>query len=162
MENVIDELARMNLTISSCESITGGWFAKTVSDIPGASRTFKGSIVAYTDDIKLNVVKIKQEILKNYGAVSSECAVAMATNIKLLFKADIGISFTGNAGPTNLEQKPLGLVYIALSFQDTCLVKQFNFSGSRDEIRRLSLAAGLKLLKDNLIKIKKGITEVNV
>lgn len=158
MDKVIELLKILNYTISSCESITGGLFSKTITDIPGASHVFKGSIVSYNNEIKIKVVKVKPKIIKKFGAVSSECALAMAKNIQKIFKSDIAISFTGNAGPDNLESKPSGLVYLAI----ICPKKQFwveelNLSGNRDQIRAGVIKKAQELLITNLTKVENDL-----
>jgi len=135
MEIVVRLLKELNFTISSCESITGGLFSKQITDISNSSQVFKGAIVSYTNDIKINLVKIKADIFKKFGAISSECALAMAQNVREIFKTDVAISFTGNAGSIGSESKPIGLIYIAVVFKEYFFVEKFVFHGIKKEIR---------------------------
>lgn len=154
MNDIVNLLKELNYTISSCESLTGGLFSKLITDIPGASEIFKGSIVCYTNEIKVNVVKIKSEIINKYGVVSPECALAMAQNVTKIFNTNVAISFTGNAGPNTLENKPVGLVYLAIVFQKYFLIEELNLRGTREEIRNEVVKQAQEILKINLIKIK--------
>lgn len=159
MEKIISLLNTLNYTISSCESITGGLFSKTITDIPGASKVFKGAIVAYNNAIKIKIVKVKQRIIKKYGVVSSECALAMAKNTKKIFQTNIAISFTGNAGLDNLENKPSGLVYLAIFLtKKQYWVEKLQLQGNREQIRMAVVKKAQELLIKNLKIIKKGIT----
>lgn len=154
MDKIIELLNTLNYTISSCESITGGLFSKTITDIPGASKVFKGAIVSYNNEIKIKVVKVKAKIIKKYGVVSAECALAMAKNVTKIFQTDIAISFTGNAGPDNLENKPSGLVYLAIFLSKKQFwVEELNFKGNRDQIRKAVVKTAQELLITNLIKV---------
>ncbi|MDQ7982786.1 MAG: nicotinamide-nucleotide amidohydrolase family protein [Spiroplasma sp.] len=152
---IIKLLKDASYTISSCESITGGFFSKTITDFPGASQVFKGAIIAYDNEIKIKVVKVKPKIINKFGAISRECALAMAKNIKKIFKTDIGISFTGNAGPDNLENKPSGLVYLAIVLNKKQFwVEELHLVGYRDQIRVAVIKKAQELLLANLINLK--------
>lgn len=155
MKKVVDLLNKLNYTLSSCESVTGGLFSKSITDIPGAAQVFKGGIVSYTNEVKINVVHIKKDIIKKYGAVSPECALAMAQNIREIFKTDVAVSFTGNAGPDSSENKPVGLVYLALVTKNDSLVEELTLNGSRETIRNEMIKQVETILIKNLIKIKK-------
>jgi len=110
VEKIVNLLKKYNLTLSCAESLTGGSFASTVTNVPGASSIFKGGIVSYTNEIKANVLNVKQDTLDTFGAVSKQCCYEMAQNIKTIFNSDIGVSFTGNAGPSASENKRLVIV----------------------------------------------------
>src|SRR4051812_33517162 len=109
-------LTKHNLTLASCESLTGGLFAATLTNTPGIGSIFKGGLVVYSNESKIKLVQVSPATLEKYGAISSECAQEMAFNTQKLLKADLAISFTGNAGPTGQENKPVGLVFIGLAF----------------------------------------------
>lgn len=154
MDKVIELLNALNYTISSCESITGGLFSKTITDISGASKVFSGAIISYNNEIKVKVVKVKTKLIKKYGVVSAECALAMAKNVKKIFQTDVAISFTGNAGPENLENKPSGLVYLAIFLSKKQFwVTELNLQGNRDQIRIAVIKKAQELLVLNLTKI---------
>ncbi len=115
VEELLEALKNKELTLSCAESLTGGLFSSTICSVSGASKVFKGGVVTYWSEIKNQVINVPQEIIDEYGVVSNECASYMAKGVKDLFKTDISISFTGNAGPSSLEGKPVGLVYIGIS-----------------------------------------------
>ena len=124
-----------NFTIATAESCTGGLVASRLTDFAGASNYFKGGIVAYTNEIKNKILRVKAETLEKFGAVSSQTALAMATNVRELFSATIGLSTTGVAGPDKSEGKEVGLVYVAIVGADFSEVKEYHFSGFRTEIK---------------------------
>lgn len=158
MEKVIELLSLLNYTISGCESVTGGLFSKTITDVPGASHVFKGSIVSYTNEIKTKVVKVKPKIIKKYGAVSAQCALAMAKNVKKIFNSSLAISFTGNAGPDNLENKPSGLVYLTIFLSKKRFwTEELNLTGNRDQIRMAVVKRAEELLITNLTQLKNEV-----
>ena len=108
----MDELAQIlkekDISISSVESFTVGGFASLIGSISGISQVYRGSLVSYQTRIKRDVLHIDQKIIDNYGVVSNEVAGLMAINGQKMFDSDICISFTGNAGPTAMENKPVG------------------------------------------------------
>lgn len=124
-----------NFTLATAESCTGGLVASRFTDLSGASNYFKGGVVAYTNEIKRDILRVKSETLETFGAVSSQTALEMATNVRELFNATIGLSTTGVAGPLTSEGKPVGLVFIAIVGENFSEVKEFHFTGSRTEIK---------------------------
>lgn len=111
MDELVKLLIDSGLTIASCESLTGGLFCQKMTEIPGVSATLKGGIVTYWSEIKVRVAQVSQKTIDDHGVVSAQTAREMAENVARIFNADIGVSFTGNAGPSTLEGKPRGLVY---------------------------------------------------
>lgn len=124
-----------NFTIATAESCTGGLVASRLTDLSGASNYFKGGVVAYTNEIKKLILRVEAETLEKFGAVSSQTALEMATNVREIFSTTIGLSTTGVAGPLTSEDKPVGLVYVAIVGEDFSEVKEFHFTGSRTEIK---------------------------
>ena len=124
-----------NFTIATAESCTGGLVASRLTDLSGASNYFKGGIVAYTNEIKKSVLHIKAETIEKFGAVSSQTALEMATNVREILSTTIGLSTTGVAGPLTSEDKPIGLVYVAIVGEDFSEVKEFHFKGNRTKIK---------------------------
>src|SRR4030042_1474919 len=107
------------LTIGSVESATGGRIGDKITNVPGSSDYYKGSIIAYSNEVKASIVGVKEGTLKNYGAVSPETAIEMARGGRELLKVDICISDTGIAGPSGATQgKPVGLFYLGLAAAD--------------------------------------------
>ena len=144
MHVLVEKFLNKNMTLSCAESLTGGLFASTVTSIPGVSKFFKGGVVAYWNEIKHNVINVSRETIDTVGVVSAECASEMARGVKKLYQSNIAISFTGNAGPTAMEGKPVGLVYIGVIIDDVVFTFEYNFIGTRDEIRKQCVEEGIK------------------
>lgn len=124
------------MTLSSAESCTGGLIQKLLTDQPGSSAYVAGGVVTYSNQAKQDLLKVKEETLNVFGAVSKECAEEMLIGLKKLFDTDFHISVTGIAGPDGgSDEKPVGLVYIGISFKDTQDIYQMRFIGTRDSIR---------------------------
>ena len=135
MKELIDRLKEYNLTISSCESLTGGLFAAKITSISGASKVFKGALVTYKNDVKAALLGVDILEIEKYGAISEQTAHLMATKVKSITGSDVAVSFTGNAGPDVLENKDVGLVFIGVAFKDEVKVHKCRFSGDRNKIR---------------------------
>jgi len=141
-------LTRKKLTLSVCESCTGGMLGSMLTNIPGSSKYFLGGIIAYSNEAKEKIVGVKTQTLKKYGAVSTEVAAAMAKGVQKKFKSDIGMGITGIAGPTgSSKDKPVGLMYIAIASQEKISVGKYLFAGSRTMIRVKTCLKSLLLLK---------------
>lgn len=137
MKNKLVELLKKhNLTLGSIESLTGGLFASTITSVSGVSSVFKGSVVTYFTEIKEKVVGVKKQTISKYGVISKECALEMATYGQELLDTDIIVSFTGNAGPSVMENKEVGKVFIGIIVKEEVEVLELNLSGNRDEIRK--------------------------
>nr|CAG8454395.1 11749_t:CDS:2 [Entrophospora candida] len=150
---LIGLLATRNLTLASCESLTGGLFAKSLTDIAGVGQIFKGGFIAYNNEVKVKLVKISPSTLEKYGAISEQCAKEMARNTQRLLTADLAISFTGNAGPRAQENKPVGMVFVGLALKERLISNSYQFFGSRREIREKAVEEGVKLIINELIKV---------
>jgi len=137
-------------TLSSAESLTGGGFSYFITKHAGASSYFKGGLVTYVNDIKAKL-GVSQETIDKFGAVSKQCAEEMASKAQDFFNTETAISFTGNAGPSALEGKPVGLVYIGICILEKTYVYKNIFVGDREEIRNQCISFGVdqlqKLLK---------------
>jgi nicotinamide-nucleotide amidase len=152
IEEVIgDLLNKKGLTISTAESCTGGLLAERITDIPGSSNYYWGSVVAYDNSAKKNVLGVPEDALEKYGAVSAETALAMAKGVNKLLQTDLSLAITGIAGPLGgTEDKPVGLVYIALVGENINICEKFIFSGTRNDIRWLSTNWAFYLLKRSI------------
>ncbi|MCM3717088.1 competence/damage-inducible protein A [Fictibacillus phosphorivorans] len=150
-KQTIDSLMRRNATVASAESLTGGLFGKVMTDQPGSSSVFKGGIIAYSNELKKNLLNVPESLLKEHGAVSEECAKWMAEHIKKMAKADYGISFTGVAGPEQQEGRPVGTVYIGVSGPQKTKVFDFKLAGTRKSIREKTVKHGMYVL-NQLVK----------
>ena len=137
MEDVVGRLLKeKGLTISTAESSTGGLIAARIVNTPGSSTYFKGSVVAYSNEVKVGVLKVSKRDLEKFGAVSEPVASQMAKGVKDLLKTDLAVSDTGIAGPTGeTKEKPVGLHYIGFATPEEIKVEKVIFKGSRNEVR---------------------------
>ncbi len=146
-------LKQKKLQIATAESLTGGLFSELLTNVSGAGAIFKGGIVSYMNEVKEGLLEVPRGILERDGAVSSNCALKMAENVRDLLNADIGISFTGVAGPSKSENKEVGTVFIGLAFNNKpTAVYPLNLVGSRQAIRRSSANYGFYYLLKHLKK----------
>ncbi len=136
----VEYLKENKLTVAFAESCTGGLASKRIVDVPGASAVFVGSIVSYSNDVKMRLLGVKGETLAAHGAVSSQTAAEMAIGACLATGADIGVSVTGIAGPASDDtKKPVGLVYIGRCQGAEVKVIELDLSGNdRQSVRYLS------------------------
>jgi len=145
---VVEKLAAKELTLACAESITGGAFAAAIIDVPGASRVMQEGVVCYSNDSKVARLGVSTQSLEKYGAVSVQVAEEMARGVAKSANTDIGISFTGIAGPDGgSEHKPVGLCYIGLYHNDRCEVKEFRLFGDRQRIRDRAVSCGLDMIR---------------
>jgi|SRR5690625_2809506 len=146
-KKVLQLFKQNKLTISAAESLTGGLFIERLISHPGASNVTPGGIVSYGTDAKINLLNIKSRLIEQYGTVSNECALQMAKNVTTLLKTDIGISFTGIAGPDPVEGKPVGTVYISIFHKSgKHHIEKVILSGDRYSIRHRASLKGFELL----------------
>ena len=134
---LVNELKERKLTVACAESCTGGLVAKRITDVSGASQVFSYGICTYSNEAKMKLLGVKEDTLRDYGAVSAETAMEMAEGIRRLSGADIGISTTGVAGPESQEGKPVGLVYIGISCCGKNEAKELNLGKGRVDDREL-------------------------
>lgn len=136
-EQIIKKLNELHLTISTCESMTGGALASNLVLVEHASNSFLGSLVTYHANAKMKFAKVSKETVDTYGTVSKECAREMAKGCQEGFKSDIAISVTGNASVGNpIEGQPSGMAYICINFIDKVYDYQFisKFNNRNDTI----------------------------
>ena len=144
-------LRKRGLTLAVAESCTGGLLSSLITDVPGSSDYFRGGVVAYSNEVKERVLGVPREILETVGAVSPECARAMAEGVRRLLNADLALATTGIAGPTGgTPTKPVGLVYIALAHPGGIEVREHRFVGSRRGNKCSAAHGALELLLDFL------------
>lgn len=141
------------LTIGTVESATGGRIADRLTNVPGSSDYYKGSMVAYSNEAKINVVGVKKETIEDYGAVSEQTAIEMAQGGRKLLAVDVCISDTGIAGPSGaIPEKPVGLFYIGLATEYEGLIQKHMFSGDRERNKQKAAQAALNMLKQYLLQ----------
>ncbi|HEY9060463.1 MAG TPA: competence/damage-inducible protein A [Pseudobacteroides sp.] len=154
MEEVAGELLiKNNISISFAESCTGGLLSARITEIPGISAVLAGSMVTYSNDIKANNLGVKEETLNTYGAVSSYTAEEMAVNIRKVMNTKLGLSITGIAGPDGgADDKPVGLVYIALADENGVECTRLNLWGNRNRIRNNTVLNALDIIRRYILK----------
>lgn len=149
---VLYYLDMRNETISVAESCTGGLIAERLTSISGSSRAFLGGAVVYSNALKVDFAGVPEELLEDYGAVSSQVAEAMAEGIRRRTRSSIGIGVTGVAGPGGgTEEKPVGLVYIAVADGKSTSVVERRFPGDRERVRWFSSQQALDLIRRKLM-----------
>ena len=139
-------------TLGSVESFTGGGFAEAITSVSGASHFFKGGYVTYMTEEKNRLLGISWETIDRYGVVSQEVAGEMAGHAKCLLNVDYCVSFTGNAGPSAMEDKPVGEIHIGIAFSDTAQVYSFNLEGTRQEIQDKAIEIAFNLLESTILQ----------
>ena len=156
---LIKELIKRNESVVFAESCTGGLLSSKITSISGSSKIFKGSVIAYSNELKNLLLNVPKELLNTYGAVSEEVAEAMAIGAKKKLNSDWAISVSGIAGPNGGSQsKPIGLVYIAITGpnnETVTIKKRYNPLRNRNEIQRLSVNDCLNSLRLILLSNKK-------
>ena len=152
MKELFQLLKKKKYTIASCESLTAGLFCSRMAEIPHVSAVLKGGIVTYWTEIKENVAQVSHETTQRYGVVSIQTAIEMAKNIQRIFETDVAVSFTGNAGPAVLEDKPAGMVYTAICVKNRIYGFCDIIEASRNEVREEIVARTVERIKDILGK----------
>ena len=152
IQEVVGEiLLERNCTISIAESCTGGYISHLLTNIPGISAVFNRSIISYSNESKIENLNVPPDILNSYGAVSKETAILMASGVRKLANTDIGLSVTGIAGPGGgTSEKPVGLVFVALSSYSGDFYEKHIFSGDREIIKKRSALAAFNLIRKYL------------
>lgn len=151
-KQTVELLKSKKLKLATAESCTGGLISKRITDVSGSSEAFEGGVVCYSNRFKENVLGVSPETLKKYGAVSRETAREMVKGVLSLTKADIAVAVTGIAGPSSDDtNKPVGLVYIAVSDGKSTIVKKLlnNFTGDvREQNRSISADTALEMIME--------------
>jgi nicotinamide-nucleotide amidase len=153
-QQIGDLLRVRKLTLAVVESATGGLISHLITNISGSSDYYKGSIISYSNDLKVKLAGVKAETLEKYGAVSAQIAQEMAVGGRKALGTDICIASTGIAGPTGATTgKPLGLFYIGLSYQGGTFNRRYVFQGNREQNKKQAAAAALTWLKEYLLSL---------
>ena len=146
-------LTEKKVSISTAESCTGGKIAATLSAVPGASNYFKGSVVSYATQTKINVLGIANEAVAKYGVVSAEVATEMAKSAQKIMASDYAIATTGNAGPTKGDEAAeLGTVFIAIATPNEAFAEEFNFGQPREKVIDRAVSKALELIYKEILK----------
>ena len=142
-----DKLKLLSFKISTAESCTGGLLSSAIVNNSGASEVFERSFITYSNEAKINILKINNSIIEEFGAVSNQTACNMASSLVNNFNADIGIGITGIAGPNGgSKNKPVGLVWIGFGTKKKIITKKKLFDGNRLDIRMKATLESLKEL----------------
>ncbi len=155
LEQEVGNLLRQKrLTLGIVESATGGLISHLITNIPGSSDYYKGSVTAYSNEVKTKVVGVKEATINKYGAVSHQMAEEMAQGGRKILAADICLADTGIAGPGGATPgKPVGLFYIGLSHQAGTYSQKHNFQGNREQNKHRAAEAALTWLKEYLVSL---------
>ena len=146
-------LIKHNKTLSTAESCTGGKIAEVLTSVPGSSQYFKGSVVSYATETKINVLGVPESLIKEHSVVSAAVVSAMALSIKKMMKTDYAIATTGNAGPSKGDSKAeIGTVFIALATPNDIIVEEFNFGQPREKVIDRTVIKSLEILQKEILK----------
>lgn len=148
------QLVSKNKTLATAESCTGGKIAQVITSVSGASAYFKGSVVSYATETKVNVLGISQELITAYSVVSKEVATEMALRVQKMMQTDFAIATTGNAGPSKGEaDAPVGTVCIAIATPTGSIVEQFDFGQPREKVIDRTVNKAFEMLQKEILKI---------
>tara|TARA_R110000744_G_scaffold65340_1_gene134174 strand:- start:4958 stop:5857 length:900 start_codon:yes stop_codon:yes gene_type:complete len=155
LEEIVAKLLTCkNFTLSTAESFTGGKIAERITSVPGASSYFKGSVVSYATEAKINVLKVPEELVEKYSVVSAEVATAMAKGARELMKTDFAIATTGNAGPTKGDSNAeVGTVFIAIEGATSHFAQEFQMGSTRERVVEKSVNKAFELLQKEILKM---------
>jgi len=156
LEQEVGNLLRQKgLTLGIVESATGGLISHRITNVAGSSDYYKGSVIAYSNEVKIKVVGVREETINQYGAVSHQVAEEMAKGGRKVLGADICLADTGIAGPGGATPgKPVGLFYLGLSPQGGTFSQKHNFQGNREQNKLDAAEAALSWLKEYLISLE--------
>ena len=147
-EVLAKKLINKNLSLSVAESCTGGLISKKITDLAGSSSFFLGGIVAYSNNMKINILNVNEETINKYGAVSEETAIEMAEGIMRINNSDIAIATTGISGPGGgTKEKPVGLVYVSAIYQNKKIVKKYKLGSNRDINREITSSIAFNIIR---------------
>ena len=152
---VLKALEERGWTLGTAESATGGLVAGRITSVPGSSRTFRGSIVAYATDVKESELGVPADMIAAHGVVSEPVGVAMAEGARSVLGADVALGLTGSAGPDPQEQ-PVGTIVIAVATPDGTRVRTFRMPGDRERVRTFATTASLQLIRLSLQGVEWG------
>lgn len=155
LEEVIGRLLiDRSLKVAIAESCTGGLISSRLTNVPGSSAFFERGVIAYSNAAKVEILKVDEDLLQKYGAVSLEVARLMAEGVRAISGTEIGLSVTGIMGPTGAtHNKPVGLVYIGICDENLCTAKEFRFGDDRLLNKDRTSQAALEMLRRNLLGI---------
>lgn len=157
VEALVASLSARRLTVATAESLTGGQLAALFTSVPGASACFRGGVVAYATEVKVSVLAVSPSIIESYGAVSAECASAMALGVRSLLSATYALATTGVAGPDSQEGHPAGHVWVACAGPGGVEAKLLALEGDRAAVQSASCRGALSVLDGMLRREESGL-----
>ena len=145
---LVKKLIKKKLKISFVESCTGGMLSSKITSVSGSSKVFNLGLVAYSNKVKIDILKVSKKVITQYGAVSKECCLSMVKNLSKISRANVSVSITGIAGPNGgTKFKPVGLVYIGIKKGNKIIIKKNLFkSKNRISIQRATVITSLKMI----------------
>lgn len=146
-------LKRLGKTMSTAESCTGGYIAHLITSVPGSSDYFKGSVISYHNEVKQNILGVREATLKSFGAVSEQTVIEMLRGVTVELNTDYGIAVSGIAGPGGgTPEKPVGTVWVAVGSAENYKTKMFSFPGSREQNIEWTSVVALEMLRKYLLE----------
>ena len=153
LDKIFDFFLINNLSLSTVESVTGGKLSNSIIKKAGASKFFKGSLVTYSIESKINILQINEDLIHKFSPVSKEISCEMVKSGKKILNTDYCISTTGNAGPsTNDDFSKVGQIFISIATPQKIITEELSLTGSREEIIEIVVEKSHKLLLKNLIE----------
>lgn len=151
-QKIVSLLKKKKLKLAIAESCTGGMLSSTITSVSGSSKVFTMGLITYSNQSKINLLKVPKRIIQKYGAVSSQCCLSMTNNLSKISKAEVCVSITGIAGPKGGSKlKPVGLVYIGIKDGKKTLINKYNFKNrGRNFIQKQAVKKTIRLLQDRL------------
>ena len=149
MNSIVKYLIKENISITTAESCTGGLIASEIVKHQGVSAIYSGSIVSYSNEIKHKLLGVSEEVLENFGAVSSECVKEMLIGVEKIFGSDISIAVSGIAGPDGgSREKPVGTVFIGVKYKNSLKIEKNLFKGDRIQIQQSTKNRALEMVEN--------------
>jgi PncC family amidohydrolase len=147
-QKIVKLLGKKKLKISFAESCTGGLLSSSITSISGSSKIFTIGLVTYSNQSKINILKVPKNVIRKHGAVSYETCLSMVKNLSKISKTNISVSITGIAGPKGgIKQKPVGLVFIGITKGNKTLIRKYLFKNKkRISIQRVAVIKSLNLI----------------
>ena len=152
-DGLLGLLAESGLTLGTAESLTGGLLAATLVEVPGASRVFVGSVVAYDPEVKTSVLGVDPDLVARVGTVDEQVAVQMARGARRVLGSDLALATTGVAGPGPSEGHPAGTVWLACAWAGGVMTRRLALTGERADVRAASVAAAIGLAHEVALTI---------
>ena len=152
-DKLVEKLSSLGMTCGTAESCTGGGVGSAITSVPGSSSVFKGGVISYANSVKMSVLGVPEHVLETNGAVSGQCAAAMAEGARRLLEADIAVSITGIAGPGGGSvEKPVGLVWFGIASKAGTRTEREVFPGDRAAVRASAVEHALQMLADAAVR----------